>query len=124
MFYFIIAFRFCAASWDGKLPLGACEGLVIGAFANDANVFLRAVSGQTIVPGPFVANLVTRNRWFRWGSNRFAIIWRFSRLTWSDLRQQGRGGQKLDLEMIKGVPPLNQTKFEGTQHLVMKGADR
>ena len=81
-----------------------------------------AVSGQTIVvPGPFVANLVTRNRWFRWGSNRFAISWRFSRLTWNDLRQQGRGGQKLDLEMIKGVPPLNQTKFEGTQHLVMKG---
>ena len=48
--------------------------MVIGAFANDANVLLRAVSGQTIVvPGPFVANLVTRDRWFRWGSNRFAI---------------------------------------------------
>ena len=44
---------------------------MIGAFASDANVLLRAVSGQTIVvPGPFVANLVTRNRWFRWGSNR------------------------------------------------------
>ena len=113
------------ASWDGKLPLGACEGLVIRAFANDANVLLRAVSGQTIVvPGPFVANLVTRNRWFRWGSNRFAISWRFRRLTWNDLRQQGRGGQKLDLEMIKGISPLNQTKLEGTQHLVMKGVDR
>ena len=98
---------------------------MIRAFANDANVLLRAVSGQTIVvPGPFVANLVTRNRWFRWGSNRFAISWRFSRLTWNDLRQQGRGGQKLDLEMIKGISPLNQTKLEGTQHLVMKGVDR
>ena len=98
---------------------------MIGAFANDSNVLLRAVSGQTIVvPGPFVAYLVAWNRWFRWGSYRFAISWRFSRLTWSDLRQQGRGGQKLDLEMIKGISPLNQTKLEGTQHLVMKGVDR
>ena len=64
---------------------------MIGAFANDANVLLRAVSGQTIVvPGPFVANLVTRNRWFRWGSNRFAISWRFSRLTQiSDSKDEG-----------------------------------
>ena len=49
---------------------------MIGAFAYDANVLPRAVSGQTIVvPGPFVANLVPRNRSFRWGSNRFAITW-------------------------------------------------
>ena len=65
---------------------------MIGAFANDANVFLRAVSGQTIVvPGPFVANLVTRNRWFRLGSNHFAMSWRFSHLTWaiSDSKDEG-----------------------------------
>ena len=94
---------------------------MIGTFTHDADVLLGAIALRAVVvPGPFITNLVARNRRFKRGINRIATRGSFRHFPGSALGQQGRWCQKLKFEMIKRVSPFNQTQLEGTQHFIME----
>lgn len=63
---------------DGKLALGAREGLVIRTFANHVNVLLGAIAwGAVVIPRPLVANLAARDAGNGWVSNCACVDKRF-----------------------------------------------